>query len=98
MYVCVYVCMYVRSEEVRLFAFCHAERERESNQVPVVLQFAAFHGILCALRYVVSKTCIKLDMGESEKKVGHWWVSNTVPLDLKVNAVAKRAIVTLQLV
>ena len=94
MYVCMYVCMYV----VKKYVFSLFAMQRESNQVPVVLQFAAFHGILCALRYVVSKTCIKLDMGESEKKVGHWWVSNTVPLDLKVNAVAKRAIVTLQLV
>ena len=94
MYVCMYVCMYV----VKKYVFSLFAMQRESNQVPVVLQFAAFHGMLCALCYVVGKTCIKLDVVRVRKKFGHWWVSNTVPLDLKVNAVAKRAIVTLQMV
>ena len=89
-----YVCMYVCSEEVRVFAFCHAE----SNQVPVALQFAAFCRMLCALTYVASKTCIELDMVRVTKKIGYRWGSNTVPLDLKPNALAKRATGTLQMV
>jgi hypothetical protein len=66
--------------------------------VPVPSQIAAFYRMQYALTYVASKTCIELDMVRIKKKNGHRLGTNTVPLDLKTNALDDCATVALQMV